>query len=98
MESIIAKLDENDWKYFANEDLQNAKNKIEELNKQKAQTQDTEIIKGLNNEIENAKVEKEIAEYRLKKDFKDIDKKEFTEILNKKIDLKYKKHKKRKKR
>ena len=67
MESIIAKLDENDWKYFANEDLQNAKNKIEELNKQKAQTQDTEIIKGLNNEIENAKVEKEIAEYRLKK-------------------------------
>ena len=67
MESIIAKLDENDWKYFANEDLQNANNKIEELNKQKAQTQDTEIIKGLNNEIENAKVEKEIAEYRLKK-------------------------------
>ena len=67
MESIIAKLDENDWKYFANEDLQNAKNKIEELNKQKAQTQDTEIIKGLNNKIENAKVEKEIAEYRLKK-------------------------------
>ena len=67
MESIIAKLDENDWKYFANEDLQNAKNKIEELNKQKAQTQDTEIIKGLNNEIENAKVEKEIAEYRLEK-------------------------------
>ena len=46
MESIIAKLDENDWKYFANEDLQNANNKIEELNKQKAQTQDTEIIKG----------------------------------------------------
>ncbi len=67
MENIIAKLDENDWKYFANEDLQNANNKIEELNKQKAQTQDTEIIKGLNNEIENAKVEKEIAEYRLKK-------------------------------
>ena len=67
IESIIAKLDENDWKYFANEDLQNANNKIEELNKQKAQTQDTEIIKGLNNEIENAKVEKEIAEYRLKK-------------------------------
>ena len=67
MESIIAKLDENDWKYFAKEDLQNANNKIEELNKQKEQTQDTEIIKGLNNEIENAKVEKEIAEYRLKK-------------------------------
>lgn len=67
MESIIAKLDENDWKYFAKEDLQNANNKIEELNKQKEQTQDTEIIKGLNNEIENAKVEKEIAEYRLEK-------------------------------
>ena len=67
MENIIAKLDENDWKYFANEDLQNANSTIEELNNQKAQTQDTEIIKGLNNEIENAKVEKEIAEYRLKK-------------------------------
>lgn len=58
MENIIAKLDENDWKYFANEDLQNANSTIEELNNQKAQTQDTEIIKGLNNEIENAKVEK----------------------------------------
>ena len=67
MENIIAKLDENDWKYFANEDLQNANSTIEELNNQKAQTQDTEIIKGLNNEIENAKVEKEIAEYRLEK-------------------------------
>lgn len=67
MENIIAKLDENDWKYFANEDLQNANSMIEELNNQKAQTQDTEIIKGLNNEIENAKVEKEIAEYRLEK-------------------------------
>ena len=58
MENIIAKLDENDWKYFANEDLQNANSTIEELNNQKPQTQDTEIIKGLNNEIENAKVEK----------------------------------------
>ena len=35
--------------------------------------------------------------YRLKKAFPAIDTKEFTEILNKKIDLKYKKHKKEKK-
>ena len=68
MESIIAKLDENDWKYFANEDLKNANSRIEELNRQKAQTQDTEIIKDLNNEIKKVEVEKEIAEYRLKKD------------------------------
>ena len=68
MENIIAKLDENNWKYFANEDLKNANSRIEELNRQKAQTQDTEIIKDLNNEIKKVEVEKEIAEYRLKKD------------------------------
>lgn len=67
METLIQKLDENDWKYFANEDLENANKKIEDLNKQKEQTEDTELIKGLNIEIENAKVEKEIAEYRLEK-------------------------------
>ena len=68
MENIIAKLDGNNWKYFANEDLKNANSRIEELNRQKAQTQDTEIIKDLNNEIKKVEVEKEIAEYRLKKD------------------------------
>ena len=56
MENIIAKLDENNWKYFANEDLKNANSRIEELNRQKAQTQDTEIIKDLNNEIKKVEV------------------------------------------
>ena len=68
IEDITAKLDENNWKYFASQDLEIANKKIEELNSQKQQTQDKEILKNLENEIKNAEIEKEIAEYRLNKD------------------------------
>ena len=67
IEYITAKLDEDNWKYFASQDLETANKKIEELNSQKQQTQDKEILKNLENEIKNTKIEKEIAEYRLNK-------------------------------
>ena len=68
IDELLAKLDENDWKYFAREDLAQAEQQIEELNRQKEQTEDTAVIKNIDSQIQTAKTEKEIAEYRLNKE------------------------------
>ena len=68
IDELLAKLDENDWKYFAKEDLAQAEQQIEELNRQKEQTEDTAVIKNIDSQIQTAKTEKEIAEYRLNKE------------------------------
>ena len=67
IEDLTSKLDRNDWKYFAEEDLETAEQKINEIQTQKEQTEDTQIIKNLELELKNAEVEKEIAEYRINK-------------------------------
>ena len=68
IDELLAKLDDNDWKYFAKEDLAQAEQQIEELNRQKEQTEDTAVIKNIDSQIQTAKTEKEIAEYRLNKE------------------------------
>ena len=68
IDELLAKLDENDWKYFAKEDLAQAEQQIEELNRQKEQTEDTAVIKNIDSQIQTAKTEKEIAEYRINKE------------------------------
>ena len=68
IDELLTKLDENDWKYFAREDLAQAEQQIEELNRQKEQTEDTAVIKNIDSQIQTAKTEKEIAEYRLNKE------------------------------
>ena len=68
IDNLLAKLDENDWKYFAREDLAKAEQQIEELNTQKEQTEDKAILDNLETELNNAQMEKEIAEIRLNKD------------------------------
>ena len=65
---LLAKLDENDWKYFAREDLAKAEQEIEELNAQKEQTEDKAVLENIETELNNAQMEKEIAEIRLNKD------------------------------
>ena len=67
IDNYTKKLDENDWKYFAKSDLEEANRKIEELNAQKQQTQDTEILKNIELDIKNAEISREIAEIRLNK-------------------------------
>ena len=68
IDELLTKLDENDWKYFAKEDLAQAEQQIEELNRQKEQTEDTAVIKNIDSQIQTAKTEKEIAEYRINKE------------------------------
>ena len=65
---LLAKLDEGDWKYFAREDLAKAEQQIEELNSQKEQTEDKAVLENIETELNNAQMEKEIAEIRLNKD------------------------------
>ena len=68
IDALIAKLDENDWKYFAREDLAKAEEQIEELNAQKEQTEDKAILNNIETELKNLQMEKEIAETRLNKE------------------------------
>ena len=68
IDALIAKLDENDWKYFAREDLAKAEQQIEELNAQKEQTEDKAILNNIETELKNLQMEKEIAETRLNKE------------------------------
>ena len=65
---LLAKLDENDWKYFAREDLAKAEQQIEELNAQKEQTEDKAVLENIETELDNVQMEKEIAEIRLNKE------------------------------
>ena len=68
IDNLLAKLDENDWKYFAREDLAKAEQQIEELNAQKEQTEDKAILNNIETELKNLQMEKEIAETRLNKE------------------------------
>ncbi len=68
IDALLAKLDENDWIYFAREDLTKAEQQIEELNTQKEQTEDKAVLENIEAELNNAQMEKEIAEIRLNKD------------------------------
>ena len=67
---ILQKLDSDDWKYFANLELEQADAKLKELEEQKANTQDKQLLEELEVSIENAKIDKEVAEYRINQDIK----------------------------
>ena len=67
-DSIIEKLDKGDWKYFAQEDLNEVNKKIENLQKQKENTIDKQQIEQIEISIKEAEIEKQILDYRLEKD------------------------------
>ena len=67
IDELMTRINDDDWEYFAKEDLENANKTIEDLNFRKSQTVDSEVLKSLNSEIENAKIDKEIASLRLEK-------------------------------
>lgn len=67
---ILQKLDSDDWKYFANRDLEQATQTLNSLEEQKANTQDKQLLEELEVSIENAKIDKEVAEYRINQDIK----------------------------
>ena len=67
---IVEKLDQDDWKYFAQEELKQAEVSLNNLEEQKANTQDKQELQSLEIAIENAKIDKQVAQYRIDKNIK----------------------------
>lgn len=67
---ILEKLEQDDWRYFAQEELEKAKTALNTLEEQKANTQDKQELQSLEVAIKNAKIDKEVAEIRVSKDIK----------------------------
>lgn len=70
IDEIISRLEKDDWKYFAQQDLKIAEENIQNLEQEKINTQDKQRLKTLKYEIEQAKLEQEIAKYRIEKEIK----------------------------
>lgn len=67
---ILEKLEQDDWRYFAQEELEQAKTALNTLEEQKVNTQDKQELQVLEAIIKNAKIDKEVAELRVNKDIK----------------------------
>jgi len=65
-DDIIARFDKDDWKYFANEELKGVNTLITDLESQKAKTTDKLQLKSIDENIEQAKLNKYTLDYRLK--------------------------------
>lgn len=65
---VLKKLDEGDWKYFAEEELEQAKTGLKALEEQQNKTEDKQELQSLEVAIKNAKIDYEVAEMRLNKD------------------------------
>ena len=64
----LTKLDQGDWRYFAKNDLEEAKTNLKSLEEQKAKTEDKQELQSLEIGIQNAKVDEEVAQIRMDKD------------------------------
>ncbi len=67
---ILEKLDQDDWKYFARQKLEQAEANLKNLEEQKTNTQDKQELQSLETAIENAKIDQQVAKYRVEKDIK----------------------------
>lgn len=65
---ILEKFDKGDWRYFATQELDEAKKTLETLEEQKVKTEDKQELQSLEVGIENAKIDQEVAQIRLNKD------------------------------
>lgn len=70
IDKILEKLDQDDWKYFAQEELKQAETTLSNLQEQKANTQDKQELQSIEIAIKNAEIDKEVAQYRFDKDIK----------------------------
>lgn len=67
---ILEKLEQDDWKYFAQEELEQAKITLSNLQEEKENTQDKQHLQSLEISIENAKIDQQVAKYRIDKNIK----------------------------
>ena len=67
---LIEKLKSDDWKYFANEELKSAEEKVKALEDERNSTDDKQRLESLELEIATAKIDLDIAKYRVDEDIK----------------------------
>ena len=67
---LIEKLKSDDWKYFANEELKSAEEKVKALEDERNSTDDKQRLESLESEIATAKIDLDIAKYRVDEDIK----------------------------
>lgn len=70
IEEIIGKLDNNDWKYFANDEVKKLEGNLKALEEQKNNIEDKQELDELNQSIKLAKIDLEAARCRVDKDIK----------------------------
>ena len=68
IDQFMEKLEKGDWRYFAKQELEQTKETLEELEKQKATTIDKQELQTLEMAIKNAKIDEEVATIRIDKD------------------------------
>lgn len=67
---ITEKLDKDDWKFFANEELKTAEENVKKLEEEQKNTEDKQSLKQIQQSLEIAKIDLEVAKYRIDKDIK----------------------------
>lgn len=67
-QAILEKLDRDDWKYFAQTELQDVKEQIEQQEKQKQQIVDKTQIEQIENNLYDLNLQKQVIDWRLEKD------------------------------
>ena len=67
---LLEKLKNDDWKYFANEELKLAEEKVKTLEETIKNTVDKQEIENLKIELANAEIDLDVAKYRIEEDIK----------------------------
>ena len=67
---ISQKLENDDWKYFANEELKSAEETIKTLEEEQKNTEDKQKLEDIESSLRSAKIDLEVAKYRVDKNIK----------------------------
>lgn len=67
---MIERLNKDDWRYFANTELEETQKTLKELENKKRETEDKQELEQIRASIESAKIDEEVSKYRIDKDIK----------------------------
>ena len=70
IEDLKNRLKNDDWNYFAQEELKSAEEKLNKLEEEKAITEDKQRLEELETEIKTAKIDLDVAKYRIDENIK----------------------------
>ena len=68
--NLLNRLKNNDWKYFANEELQKSEEKLKKLEEERNTTEDKQRLEEIKSEMKTAEIDVEVAKYRVEENIK----------------------------